>query len=479
MNQLKLLTKFIIVLFLLTAFWSCTKIKSTEIGIDLIPNVDNINTFDTTIEINATNFLFPDSTWPKVQLLPSGIPQDLVAGHIGNDPLFGKSTASMHFQLSSTIFPVSLGVTDSLYLDSVVLCLGWNGKIFGDTNQTQKFDVYQLNEEVKSDTTYGFNSQFSQRRLLGSRVFTPNVLDDSVYLKEYNVKNQLRIRLSDEFGNEFFRKCTNQQCILGTDSAWNDFLKGLSVVPDVASYPGSNALMGFSLSDTNTYLRLYYRYDTAAKSDTTYKTFKYTYLSGFANTISRDYSGSELQAHIGVNNDTAVYLNGTPGTYAELRIPGLDTFRQIHGNVVVHKAELSMQQISVTGKGDNIFSSPESLYLDIRDSAQGVNLPILLDGFSQGSFDQNLFGGYKRFVPNNDGVAVAEYRFNLTRYTQTFLTRNTKNYPFHLFAPNYIDYPSLYIKSTLNKTALGRVRLGAGGVSKQRKMLLHIIYSKI
>lgn len=479
MNQSKKLSNFFIFLFALIAFWSCTKIKSTEIGNDLIPNVDNVNTFDTSIEIIATNFLFPDSVWPAVQQLPSGQPQDLVAGHIGNDPLFGKTTASLHFQVSSNVFPVTFEVIDSLYLDSVVLCLGWNGKIFGDTNQIQKFDVYQLDEKINPDTTYGFDVQFPQKRLLGSRVFSPKTLDDSVYLNEYNVKNQLRIKLSNDFGKELLQECSSEQCIFGTDSAWSEYLKGFSVVPDKLAYPGSNALIGFSISDTNTYLRIYYRYDTASITDTTYKTLKYTFFSGFANTITRDYSGSELQNHLGVVNDTAAYINGTPGSYAEIKIPGLEVFRQIHGNVVVHKAELSMQQISGSGKGDDVFESPESLYLDIRDTIQSINAPLLLDGFSQGSFDQDLFGGRRKYVPNYEGVAVAEYKFNLTRYTQTFLTRNTRNYPFYLSAPSFISYPGLFIKSTLNKTAMGRVRLGAGGVSKQRKMLLHIIYSKI
>jgi len=43
-------------------FLSCKKIDTTDIGSDLIPVVDNVHTFDTTLEIITDNLLLPDST---------------------------------------------------------------------------------------------------------------------------------------------------------------------------------------------------------------------------------------------------------------------------------------------------------------------------------------------------------------------------------------------------------------------------------
>jgi hypothetical protein len=91
---------------------------------------------------------------------------------------------------------------------------------------------------------------------------------------------------------------------LNNDSSWNSFLKGFAVVPDVAGGPAANALMGFAISDTNTYLRLYYRYDTASKKDTTFKTFRYNVFTGFANNITRDYTGSQMAAAAGAGPDS-------------------------------------------------------------------------------------------------------------------------------------------------------------------------------
>ena len=41
-------------IFLLTA---CTKIDTTHLGSDLIPSVDNVNTFETTLDVVANNYI--------------------------------------------------------------------------------------------------------------------------------------------------------------------------------------------------------------------------------------------------------------------------------------------------------------------------------------------------------------------------------------------------------------------------------------
>ena len=50
--------------FVLILFFqeSCTKIDTTTLGVDLIPTVDNVNTFDTTLEVISSSYFLPDST---------------------------------------------------------------------------------------------------------------------------------------------------------------------------------------------------------------------------------------------------------------------------------------------------------------------------------------------------------------------------------------------------------------------------------
>jgi hypothetical protein len=56
----------------------------------------------------------------------------------------------------------------------------------------------------------------------------------------------------------------------------------------------------------------------------------------------------------------------------------MEGFRTLKGNVVISRAEISMQQIYSPGQGDNIFSTPVALYIDFLDTLNKVQLPFLV-----------------------------------------------------------------------------------------------------
>ncbi|RYZ58868.1 MAG: hypothetical protein EOO14_09145 [Chitinophagaceae bacterium] len=76
--------------------YSCTKLNEpTELGDELLPAVDNVNTFDTTLILDASYYPFNDSSRHLLA-------ENLALGKI-NDPVFGTTTADMYFNLSSTV----------------------------------------------------------------------------------------------------------------------------------------------------------------------------------------------------------------------------------------------------------------------------------------------------------------------------------------------------------------------------------------
>jgi hypothetical protein len=104
---------------------SCKKInEATDLGGDLLPAVDNITTFDTTLTVEAYNDLFTlggidslkeDSTY-------SHYSYEQFLGRINSDPLFGRTDAQMFFELKPTSYPFTFNnkpSPDSLFLDSV------------------------------------------------------------------------------------------------------------------------------------------------------------------------------------------------------------------------------------------------------------------------------------------------------------------------------------------------------------------------
>lgn len=475
---MKSLTGYVAFIVAFITVFSCTKIASTEIGQDLIPAVDNINTFDTTLEVTTENYVFTDSAYPRLTRTTTGGTPETLLGYISNDPQFGKTEASMYFFMSPPSFPAPYEVKDSLYLDSIVLCLRWDGLTYGDSNLLQKVNVYKLASKLKPDSAYRTDVDLPYKELLGSRSFAPNILDDSISVFRQRVSRQLRIRLSDDFGRQVLSWDTLSGQPLNNDTTFREALPGFAVVPDVAGAPSANALMGFFISDTNSYVRIYYRYDTAAKKDTTFKTYRYTINGGFANRVVRDHSGSQFAQTLSGGRDSIAYIQNSPGTYTVIRIPSIDGFKAAKGNVVINRAEIVMQQVPSTGEKDEILTAPDLLYMDYKDTATGQQMPFFTDAFSGPNYSPTQFGGVRKPVKGPGGVTVGEYRFTVSRYIQSLITQNKNNNPIYLYSPYYVRYSTPILFQGINRLATGRVKLG-GGSNKQQKMYLRIIYSKI
>src|SRR5258706_5780354 len=122
---------------------SCKKInESTELGKGLIPAVDNITTFDTTLEVQAFNDTFTLAN-DTVRFIGS---DEAFLGLINNDPLFGKTDARLFVELKPGLYPYSFeNKPDSLHIDSVVLILDYL-ETYGDSTIPQTVNVYELDQ---------------------------------------------------------------------------------------------------------------------------------------------------------------------------------------------------------------------------------------------------------------------------------------------------------------------------------------------
>ena len=101
-------------LITIALLFSCTKVnEATELGDDLIPAVDNVNTFDTTFEVQAAYFPFEDSSKHLIN-------ENMALGRV-NDPAFGSTNADIYFNLSSSVYGSSPFKDTLEGIDSVVL----------------------------------------------------------------------------------------------------------------------------------------------------------------------------------------------------------------------------------------------------------------------------------------------------------------------------------------------------------------------
>jgi len=468
---------------------SCKKLnEASEIGGGVIPGVDGVNTFDTSLtSLQTFNHIFEATKDSAIV----GLGNDQILGNISNDPLFGKTNAKMFLQLKPEVYPWSFsGIykKDSLYIDSVVLVLGWNGS-YGDTNTPQKVNVKEIDQfsDFRVDSFLTIRDPGpSTTTLLGTKTFNPSSLKDSVKAFQDTTTGQLRIRLDNSFGRRLLDYDTAHA--YANDSAFNTYFKGFAIEADQTV---GNALMAFDIyqNDPKTKLAIYYRYTKGGQDDTTVNYF--LVKPGFSanhNYVNRfDFAGTPLLAASNtLGEDDLVYIINTPGSYATVKIPALRDL----SNRIIHRAELIVEQV-YDPSSDNKFLPPETLMLDVYDSTLVDYKFVPYDFNPDQSGNPNPgFGLYGQNTVDGIGNPIRVWKFDITRYVQNVLTKQEPLHDLRLYTTQtaygriknvVLNNTGPYVAATVNlnsKFAFGRVRVG-GGNHPTQKMRLRLVYSKI
>ena len=457
----------------------CTKIDTTTIGNGLIPAVDNVTTLDTTISVTANNF--DSSVIDCAKIYPT---DDRPFGYISNDPSFGTTSVNIYTEFKPAFFPFAFRAARTL--DSVVIILSYR-KTYGDSSVPQRVNVFRINETpfVADSSTCTFHD-FDQLAIIGSKIFTPQRLMDSVFGFNERAVNQLRIPLSNAFGQSILSLDSTSG--FKNDSAFKRFISGFAITPDLNF--GGNSLSFFNLADTNSRLAIYYHYlDTTSKPAVA--SFR---LSNGINSYSqsgtyvrRIRGNSSITNFLGRNTsgDNEIYIQTTPGTYALIKTPDLARV----SNRIIHRAELIVDQVYTPSLTDLFFLTPNFLYLDVADTANNYR-PELCDFNVSSSSGPNFntFGGYRTYVSDFQGHTISRYTFNVSRYVQNVITKQVSPRTFRLSSPTVIQSvpfseqlcntgtPGFNV--ALNQPVIGRVKLG-GGNNLNYRMRLHIIYSRL
>lgn len=478
--------------------WNCTKLDTTNIGSDLLPAVDNVHTFDTLLNINSTQGFFSDSsTFISAY-------EDMALGAINFDPLFGKTNANIDMQFKPSFFPYYFGNPgDTLVgFDSVVLCLKLK-RFWGDTLQPVFLEVREINDTKfrdSGDVNNPTNYQPSYGPFLASKSVDVRTLGN--YVKFTNgrdsVNYQVRIKLPTAWGMQLFGRDSTVgnpgNNAFYNDSIYRRFYNGIAVLASGAG----NGLMYVNLSDTATKLEVHYRKKNNGVTDSVYTSIRVkpslanqateVPRSNTVNNIIRNRTGYPVSNP----NSDEHYLQASPGSYVNLDIPGLATL----SNRIIHRAEIIVEQIPTDPIYDEIFSSPNFLYLDLKDTGTTDKWkPVYLDLNTTEFYDPDqlktiqyiprvidfqYFGGFTRTKKDVFGNYIQHYNFNISRYVQHIVTKKLSAYNMRIYAPFNINYPQIspsYIPYG-NNIALGRVRIGSGS-NPNYKLRLRIVYSKL
>lgn len=463
---------------------SCKRInEATDLGDEIIPGADGVNTFDTTLAgLETYSHIFTNDN-DSVRV---GRVNAQIIGNIENDPLFGQTNAKLFIDFRPEVYPYNFsGVyDDSLYIDSVVLVLGWSGS-YGDTMAAQRVNVSEIDpsSDFRIDSFYTIRDPgFLTTALLGTKTFVPANLKDSVRAFRDTTAGQLRIRLNNSFGQRLLDYDTTNA--YRSDSAFNTYFNGFEIAADNAM---GNAVMAFGVNNNaNSKLAIYYRFTKDGKTDTTVDYFRFTNTCAIHNYVKRDFSSALLNASNSPGEDDELYIINTPGSYAKIKIPALRNL----SNRIVNRAELIVEQLY--DPSNDKFPYPDAMMLDVYDSTLADYKFVPYDFLPeiQSGIPNANFGLYGKTTVDNVGRPIRVWKFNITRYVQNVVTKQESLHDFRLYTTQ--NAIGNIREGTLTNTGsyrfvsvfvnpfyvFGRAKIG-GGKHPTQNLRLRIVHTKI
>lgn len=383
--------------------------KESAIGLDVQPEEGKVNVvYSDTMALDLCTII-------EDSLRSDELPISLLGCY--NDPLFGISEAYINtqFSLPNNINNVNFGTLSELVADSLVLSFVYDPNYYG-TLEAQTFNVYELQEQLYSDSNYYSNkTAATSSNSIGSITVTPSP-NDSVAVGTSKQKAQLRIRLDDALALKLLNESGSAN--LSSSSAFQAFFKGVQVRSQSTSpTSGTGAILYFNLNDGLSGMTLYYHNAVTSAN----QTFQFITASGSARytQFKHNYGGSAAGAAINdsIAGKNLIYIQSMAGTKIKLNIPGLSDLNK-QGSISINKAELIIK--ADAGSAGN-YAIPNKLLLVGADS---TGKPFILKDQLEG---ESYFGG-------TYNSTTKEYRFNIARHIQQILNGNYSHSSFQILS---------------------------------------------
>ncbi len=381
-----------------------------EIGIGIMPDDERLTV------------LFSDTTTVLVHsVFADSIKTDKTARvMLGSytDPVFGVSSVNVATQVTFSTVTVNYG--QNPVLDSIVLSLdymaiptpsGQSIKAYGDTMTVQTFRVFEIDEDIYFDTAYYSNYDLllkAEELASKSLSFRPS---DSIMVDTIKTKPQLRIRLSDEFGNNILNA---PEDALESADGFRDFMKGLFIKSEPVASGGAIAF--FDILASTSRLTIYYHNDEGDRLS--YPFFINDQIARFM-TFTHDYDQGDAAFVAQLNGDTALgsekfYLQSLGGVEAVVSFPYLqDWFND--QTIIINEAKLIFSNADT----ESDFAPPSELFFFVLRDDGTI-------GFLEEQFEgEAYFGG--RYNSGN-----GQYFFRITQHLQQIMTGEKQNTPFKM-----------------------------------------------
>ena len=374
--------------------------KPEDIGQDIVA-IDGEGlqvAFTDTVSLRAYSFI--------IDSIPTKSVGNEILGSIF-DPIFGSSASGMYTQTRLANNDLDFGT--NAVCDSIVFGLGYNG-FYGDTAAVQRIKIYQLDEDLFTDSVYYSNQSHILKQ---PALFDEDVvfnLVDSIPLGGGKARPHLRMNLPISFGADIISK--SGQTELSNNEEFLKYIKGFYIMADEKTSGGGLAYI--ELLSKYSRITLYYHND---EGDTTYEYFlinencaRYSYFNHFDYyNASTDFYNQVVLNDSSLGNQK-IYIQPMAGVRTYLNFPYIAELTK-DNQLAIQKAELIVNVSDLTDTA--LYPVPPHISL-VGINKEGKNV-LLLD-YAEG---QTYFGG-------NYLESTNQYVFNISRTFQSIL-KGTSN----------------------------------------------------
>ncbi len=411
------------IVFVLFTSQSCK--EKTILGTDLIPKVDNINTFFTdTLSMIANNIYFDSVTTSRVNIFTRFGAIGVIDGTSFGDNTFGKTVATLGLQFKLPQAGVSF--PNNLLIDSFIFSMP-HIKAYGDTitGGNQTFNIYRSTFKFETDSNYRIsrNLPYDNSKILGTVV-----MDFAKFSKDTN-KSICKVYLDTNFARELLQLDSLER---SSNSNFFEAFKGIQIVP---ADTNSGNMMGF-FDYSSAKIQLY----THKTTDTTPIVYNFLFdelLCGHHNKVTRNYTqnANPIASFLNTGNvagDSNLYLQSDAGSSILLKFPTLHQFP----NAVINKAELEFTIIPTGNILKDTLMRPIGLMRALGVDDQGRDF-YLSDDYAPGNYGLNKYvADGTRKTEYENGVPVYRYRITLTKTFQKAISTQNNTLKIRLIGYN-------------------------------------------
>ncbi len=407
--------KISLLFFLSNVIISCKKQVNKSLIDNTLPNSDIINAQ----YIDTFSFFLKTERIDSVKIYNDGFK------YIGSnqDPVFGRTDAELysHFSLPNNV--TNIQFPSDAVVDSAKIILVFTENFVGDTAIPQRYQVYLLNENLVSDTTYYSNKTFTY-------INTP-LADIEIKPVEFSGFKTIQIPVYKDFVQSII---SNSQYLVNNDIFQNTY-KGFYITTKntlLNSSTSQGALMKIDLANTISGLYVYYHtgnppalkeskvYQFTFNNNNTVKVnhFNYNYSSG-----ANVYLYNQLTGNLS-SCPQLVFVKGLNGCRIKVDIPALKTLHETWKNIAINRAEVVFK-VDKSFISSSYYEPPLGMSLLALDSAG--NEVFTVDQYYSETYPYIAYDGYYN-------SSTGEYKFNISRYMQHLLSGKTKYYGLVLVA---------------------------------------------